>query len=348
MPTPVPWRTCRGDTWRKPPGQGLVLLALCFPLCSDSKEFTCSVEDLGSIHGLGRSTGGRNGNPLQYSCLENPHGQRSLAGYSPWGPKASDTTKQQSTRLCSLQSGNDQHPCVRTSEEGVDVCHTCRYCVPCPVPGMPMFTSFNIPILQARKLRPREVKLLSIAWAGGHGGSKICTQHSGSRPWLLSSSARGLIQGAQRGLGTCLRSLGAHRGGCKTFGPLEFLTGPRPWGELVLRVPMQGSSGYKRLRAAGEAGARRTWNHQGVVLPLLNSAWEAQAAPPSRDPRVPRERARWPLDGTVTQQSGGRRRNRESGEAASPPPLAEPDGPVWASPLPALQPRIPRLTPLLP
>ena len=25
------------------------------------------------------------GNPLQYSCLENPHGQRSLAGYSPWG-----------------------------------------------------------------------------------------------------------------------------------------------------------------------------------------------------------------------------------------------------------------------
>ena len=33
-----------------------------------------------------------NGNPLQYSCLENPHGQRSLAGYSPWGRKESDTT----------------------------------------------------------------------------------------------------------------------------------------------------------------------------------------------------------------------------------------------------------------
>lgn len=57
-----------------------------------------------------------------------------------------------------------------------------------------MFTYFNIPILQARKLRPRGVnKLLSIAWAGGRGGSKICTQHSGSRSWLLSSSARGLI-----------------------------------------------------------------------------------------------------------------------------------------------------------
>ena len=34
-----------------------------------------------------------NGNPLQYSCLENPHGQRSLVGYSPWGLNESDTTE---------------------------------------------------------------------------------------------------------------------------------------------------------------------------------------------------------------------------------------------------------------
>ena len=39
----------------------------------------------GSIPGAGRSPGGGNDNPLQYSCLENPHGQKSLAGYSPWG-----------------------------------------------------------------------------------------------------------------------------------------------------------------------------------------------------------------------------------------------------------------------
>ena len=32
-------------------------------------------------------------NPLQYSCLENPHGQRSLVGYSPWGCKESDMTE---------------------------------------------------------------------------------------------------------------------------------------------------------------------------------------------------------------------------------------------------------------
>ena len=35
------------------------------------------------IHGLERSPGGGHGNPLQYSCLENPHGQSSLVGYSP-------------------------------------------------------------------------------------------------------------------------------------------------------------------------------------------------------------------------------------------------------------------------
>ena len=44
------------------------------------------------IPGLGRSPGGELGNPLQYSCLEYPHGQRSLAGYSPWGFKDSDMT----------------------------------------------------------------------------------------------------------------------------------------------------------------------------------------------------------------------------------------------------------------
>ena len=40
---------------------------------------------------LERSPGGAYGNPLQYSCLENPLGQSSLAGYSPWGRKESDT-----------------------------------------------------------------------------------------------------------------------------------------------------------------------------------------------------------------------------------------------------------------
>ena len=44
-----------------------------------------NARDVDSIPGSGRSPGGGHGDPLQYSCLENPGGHRSLAGYSPWG-----------------------------------------------------------------------------------------------------------------------------------------------------------------------------------------------------------------------------------------------------------------------
>ena len=60
------------------------------------EKSTCNVGDLGSVPGLGRSPGGGHGNPLQYSCLDNPHGGR-LAGYSPWGHRKSDMTEQLST-----------------------------------------------------------------------------------------------------------------------------------------------------------------------------------------------------------------------------------------------------------
>ena len=43
-----------------------------FPGGSDGKASAYSVGDLGSISGLGRYPGEGNGNPLQYSCLENP------------------------------------------------------------------------------------------------------------------------------------------------------------------------------------------------------------------------------------------------------------------------------------
>ena len=54
-----------------------------FPGGSVNKEPICNAGELGSIPGLGRFPGRGHGNPLQYSCLENPNGQRSLAGYSP-------------------------------------------------------------------------------------------------------------------------------------------------------------------------------------------------------------------------------------------------------------------------
>ena len=64
-----------------------------FPGGSDRRESACNLGDLASNPGLGRSPGGGHGNTLQYSYLENPHGQRSLAGYSPWDHKESDTTE---------------------------------------------------------------------------------------------------------------------------------------------------------------------------------------------------------------------------------------------------------------
>ena len=64
-----------------------------FPGGSNGKISTCNARDLGVSPELGRSPGGGNVNPLQFSFLENPHGQRSLAGYSSWGHKESDMTE---------------------------------------------------------------------------------------------------------------------------------------------------------------------------------------------------------------------------------------------------------------
>ena len=71
----IPWRRA----WQRTP------VFLGFPGGSAGKESTCSVGDLSSIPGLGRSPGEGKGNPLQYSCLENPPGHRSLEGYSSQG-----------------------------------------------------------------------------------------------------------------------------------------------------------------------------------------------------------------------------------------------------------------------
>ena len=69
-----------------------------FPGSSAGKESVCNAGNLGSIPGLGRAPGGESGNPLQDSCLENPHGQRSLAGQV----AESDTTE----RLSAVQLRN--------------------------------------------------------------------------------------------------------------------------------------------------------------------------------------------------------------------------------------------------
>ena len=90
----LPWRR---DRLRTPVFFG-------FPHGSDSKESACSARNLGLIPGLERSPGGGHGNPLHCFCLENCHGQRSLAGYSAWGNKESDTTEWLSLSHFSLSS----------------------------------------------------------------------------------------------------------------------------------------------------------------------------------------------------------------------------------------------------
>ena len=67
-----------------------------FPGGSDGKESAHNVGDLGLIPGLGR-TPPVYGNPLHWSFLENPQGQRNLVGSGPWGHKESDTTERLST-----------------------------------------------------------------------------------------------------------------------------------------------------------------------------------------------------------------------------------------------------------
>ena len=70
-----------------------------YPGGSDGKESTWNVGNLGLILELGGIPGGGNGKPLQYSCLENPHGQRNLAGYSLLSHKESDMTEQPSMHI---------------------------------------------------------------------------------------------------------------------------------------------------------------------------------------------------------------------------------------------------------
>ena len=64
-----------------------------FPGGSDGKESACSVGDMVWSLGWEDPLEGGHGYLLHYSCLEKPHGQRSLAGYSPRGHKGSDMTE---------------------------------------------------------------------------------------------------------------------------------------------------------------------------------------------------------------------------------------------------------------
>ena len=71
---------------------------------SDVKESACSARDLGLIPGLGRSPGGGNGYPFQYSCLENSTDRQAWRTWGPWSRKKLDMTERLAISRSSLKS----------------------------------------------------------------------------------------------------------------------------------------------------------------------------------------------------------------------------------------------------
>ena len=103
---------------------------------SDDKEFACNAGDLGLNPGSGRSPRRGHGNPLQYSYLENPYAQRSLAGCSPLGHKEWEMTEQLSTASrgsqCTARVGrfHDQHRQEHCSDADTCVAEAQQICLP--------------------------------------------------------------------------------------------------------------------------------------------------------------------------------------------------------------------------
>ena len=90
--SPDSWDTYESNNFNEPRLLYLPIHREDLPCSSDSNESACNEEDLGSIPGSERSSREGNGNPLQHSCRES-HGQRSLAGHSPWDCSESDITE---------------------------------------------------------------------------------------------------------------------------------------------------------------------------------------------------------------------------------------------------------------
>ena len=74
---------------------------------------------MGLIPRLVRCPGGGHGSPLQYSYLENPHEQRSLAGYSPCSHKESGTTERLSTAHNVVRENNACQRIFKTTSHSI-------------------------------------------------------------------------------------------------------------------------------------------------------------------------------------------------------------------------------------
>ena len=113
------------------------------------------------IPGLGRSPKEGNSNPLQYSCLKNPHGQRSLVGYTPWGRRESDTTERLSPRSS----------CYGLKLERLIKIHSkiiiCLYHLSAPLREKSCFIPISVSVRSAARTLERWMKLSELKSSTG-------------------------------------------------------------------------------------------------------------------------------------------------------------------------------------
>ena len=100
-------------------------MTIRLPWCSNGKKYVCNAGNPGSIPGLGRSPGEENGNPVQYSCLENSMGKGAWQATA-HGVAESDMTEQLTITVFKMiviayvrdTENPDQEGSSRSEEEG--------------------------------------------------------------------------------------------------------------------------------------------------------------------------------------------------------------------------------------
>ena len=142
-----------------------------FPGSSVSKESACNVGDLGSIPGLGRSPGGRNGNPLQCSCPENSMNRGA------WRAVVHRVAKRRTWQWLSKEGKNKQTK--QEEDENTDVYYTVLVCLIkcnqiCNEDFVLSYSDYTAPNTQrnSNKLCPDLLRIEELGW--GVGSTRTC------------------------------------------------------------------------------------------------------------------------------------------------------------------------------
>ena len=132
-----------------------------------------------SVPGLGRSPGEAKGYPLQYSCLENPMDQGSLAGYCPWGHKESDTAERLTLHFTSWEDARiwarEVPPETDTSPSKGPLFHNTEY----PAATLAPFQEHCVRACNTLQLHPRQ----GPAPAGSRGTLRMNSVSEWEREW---------------------------------------------------------------------------------------------------------------------------------------------------------------------